>query len=168
MRIVEHLVIDSGVPISILASNFFIENFSADFLASTIREKHALYLAAADGKTSFISVEDIAAAVTVALRESLTEKEFDLTGPAALDHSEVAKMISDASGITVVYHAMTEEQMASGARAQGMPEPIVAYLAMLYSVVRAGFAAGVSDDFETITYRKPVAFEALTRSAFGA
>jgi len=168
MRIVEHLVIDSGVPYTILRPNFFMENFSAGFLASTIREKHAIYLAAADGKTSFISVEDIAAAVTVALRESLTEKEFDLTGPAALDHSEVAKMISDASGITVVYHALTEEQMADGARAQGMPEPIVAYLAMLYSVVRAGFAAGVSDDFETITGRKPVAFEAFARSAFGA
>ena len=104
MRIVEHLVIDSGVPYTILRPNFFMENFSSCFLAHSIREQHAIYLAAGDGKTSFISVEDIAAAVTAALKQSLTGKEFDITGPAALDHSEVAKMISEASGNIVVYH----------------------------------------------------------------
>lgn len=168
MRIVEHLIIDSELPYTILRPNFFMENFSAGFLASGIREQHAIYLAAADGKTSFISVEDIAAAVTAALTRSLTGKEFDLTGPAALDHAEVAKIISAASGTAVVYHALTEEQMLKGARAQGMPEPIVAYLGMLYSVVRAGFAAGVSEDVEVITGRKPIAFEAFARSAFSA
>ncbi len=61
MRIVEHLVIDSGLPYTILRPNFFMENFSAGFLASSIRKQHAIYLAAGDGKTSFISVEDIAA-----------------------------------------------------------------------------------------------------------
>ncbi len=168
MRIVEHLVIDSGVPYTILRPNFFMENFSAGFLASSIREQHAIYLAAADGKTSFISAEDIAAAVTAALKRRLTGKEFDLTGPAALDHAEVAKIISQASGWTVVYHSLTEGQMLDGARAQGMPEPVVSYLGMLYSVVRAGLAAGVSKDFETITGRKPMTFEAFARSAFGA
>jgi uncharacterized protein YbjT (DUF2867 family) len=167
MRIVEHLVIDSGVPYTILRPNFFMENFSAGFLASSIREQHAIYLAAADGKTSFISVGDIAAAVIAALTRSLTGKEFDLTGTAALDHAEVAKIISSASGNTVVYHALSEEQMLEGARAQGMPEPIVAYLGMLYSIVRAGYAAGISHDFETITGRKPMTFEAFARSAFG-
>jgi uncharacterized protein YbjT (DUF2867 family) len=167
MRIVEHLVIDSGLPYTILRPNFFMENFSAGFLASSIREQHAIYLAAGDGKTSFISVNDIAAAVTTALKQLLTEKEFDLTGPAALNHSELAKIISEATGNTVVYHSLIEAQMLEGARSQGMPEPAIAYLGMLYSVVRAGFAAGVSDDFEAMTGRKPIAFETFARSAFG-
>ena len=162
------MVIDSGVPYTILRPNFFMENFSAGFLASSIREQHAIYLAVAEGKTSFISAEDIAVAVTAALNQPLTGKEFDLTGPAALDHAEVAKIISQASGWTVVYHSLTEGQMLDGARAQGMPEPIVAYLGMLYSVVRAGLSAGVPNDFETITGRKPMTFEAFARSAFGA
>jgi uncharacterized protein YbjT (DUF2867 family) len=168
MRIVEHLVIDSGVPYTILRPNFFMENFSAGFLASSIREQHAIYLAAGDGKTSFISVEDIAAAVTAAVKQSLTGKEFDLTGHAALDHVKVARIISEVSGQTIVYHSLSEDQMLDGARAQSMPEPVVAYLGMLYSVVRAGFAAGTSNDFETITGRKPVAFETFARSAFDA
>jgi uncharacterized protein YbjT (DUF2867 family) len=168
MCVVEHLVIDSGVPYTILRPNFFMENFSAGFLASSIREQHAIYLAAGDGKTSFISVEDIAVAATAALKQSLTGKEFDLTGPTALDHTEIAKIISKATGSTVVYHSLAEEQMLEGARSQGMPEPVVVYLGMLYSIVRAGFAAGISDDFETITGRKPIAFETFARSALGA
>jgi uncharacterized protein YbjT (DUF2867 family) len=168
MRIVEHLVIDSGVPYTILRPNFFMENFSAGFLAPSISERHAIYLAAGDGKTSFISVEDIATAVTATVKQSLTEKEFDLTGPAALDHAEVARIITEVSGHTIVYHLLSDDQMLDRARAQGMPEPIVAYLGMLYSVVRAGFAAGTSDDFETITGSKPVAFETFARSAFDA
>jgi uncharacterized protein YbjT (DUF2867 family) len=144
MRMVAHLVIDSGLPYTILRPNFFMENFSEGFLANGIREQNAIHLAAGNGKTSFISVKDIAAVVVAAVQRSLHDTEIDLTGPEALDHFEVAKMISEASRRTVVYHALTEEQMLAGARSHGMPEPVVAYLAMLYSIVRAGFAAGVA------------------------
>ena len=164
LRVVEHLVIGSGVPFTILRPNFFMENFSQGSVAASIREKNAIYLAAADGKTSFISVRDIATCVVTALQQPLTGREFDLTGPAAIDHTEVAKIISEASGRAVVYHALTEEQMLAGARSHGMPEPAIAYLAVLYGVVRAGFAAGVSGDFETVTGRKPITFEAFARS----
>lgn len=167
MRMVERLVIDSGVPYTILRPNFFMENFSEGFLASTIREQNAIYLAAGDGKTSFISVADIAAAVWAALQARFATSEIDLTGPAALDHSEVAKIISEVLRRTVQYHPLTEQQMLAGARSRGMPEPIVAYLGMLYSIVRAGYAEGMSDDVETVTGRKPMTFEAFARSAFG-
>jgi uncharacterized protein YbjT (DUF2867 family) len=161
LRIVEHLVIDSGVPYTILRPSFFMENFSEGFLASSIRQQKAIYLAAGDGKTSFISVKDIAAVVIVALQQSLTGTEIDLTGPAALDHFEVAKIISRASGCTVVYHSLSEEQMLLGARSLGMPEPVVAYLGMLYAIVRAGYAAGIASYPEFVGGRKPLTFESF-------
>jgi uncharacterized protein YbjT (DUF2867 family) len=159
MRIVEHLVIDSSVPYTILRPNFFMENFSEGPQAGGIREQNAIYLAAGDGKTSFVSVKDIATVAVAALKQSLTGVEVDLTGPEALDHSGVAKIISKASGRNVVYHSLTEEQMLEGARSHGMPEPAVAYLAMLYGVVRAGYAAGITPYPETVTGKKPLSFE---------
>lgn len=164
LRIVEHLVMDSGVPFTILRPSFFMENFSEGFLASGIREQHAIFLAAGDGKTSFISVRDIATVVVASLLQSLVGREIDLTGPAALDHAEVAAIISRASGHVVTYHQLTEDQMLDGARAHGMPEPVVTYMGALYAVVRAGFAAGVSDDFRAITGKAPTTFEAFARS----
>ena len=65
LRIVEHMVIESGVPYTILRPNFFSENFSDGPQAGTIQGQNAIFLAAADGKTSFVSVRDIAAVAVV-------------------------------------------------------------------------------------------------------
>jgi hypothetical protein len=88
----------------------------------------------------------------------------DLTGPAALDHVEVARIISGATGRTVVYHDLTEKQMLEGARSHGMPEPSVAYLGVLYGVVRAGYAGAVAGDFESITGRAPITFDGFAQA----
>jgi uncharacterized protein YbjT (DUF2867 family) len=165
LRIVEHLVMDSGVPYTILRPNFFMENFSEGFLAGGIKGQNGIFLAAGDGKTSFISVRDIAASVVAAFRTPLAGREFDLTGPEALNHAEIAKIIGEVSGRPVAYHALTEEQMIAGARSIGMPEAAVVYLGVLYGVVRAGYAAGVTFDVETVTGRKPIRFRSFAELA---
>jgi uncharacterized protein YbjT (DUF2867 family) len=164
LRVVEHLVIHSGLPFTIVRPNFLMENFSEGPQAHGVRSQNAIHLAAGDGKTSFVSARDVAAAVVVALQQSLTGKEVDLTGPAALDHVEVARIISGATGRTVVYHELTEEQMLEGARSHGMPESSVAYLGVLYGVVRAGYAGAVAGDFESIAGRAPITFDAFARA----
>lgn len=164
LRVVEHEVMKSGIPYTILRPNFFSENFSTGFLSASIRTQGAIFLAAGDGKTSFISIRDIAAAVLAAIQKPLTGQEFDLTGPEPLDHAEVARIISNASGRPVTYHSLTEEQMLAGARAAGMPEPEVQYLGVLYQLVRAGYSAPVSADFERITGRQPRGFAEFART----
>lgn len=168
LRVMEHMVIDSGVPWTILRPNFFMENFSEGAVAGGIKGQNGIFVAAADGKTSFISVQDIADSVVAAFQTPLKGREFDLTGPEALDHTEVAKIIADVSGRPVAYHALTEEQMTSGARAAGLPEPAVGYLAVLYGVVRAGYAAGVTTDVETVTGRKATSFRTFAQRAVSA
>ncbi len=165
LRIIEHLVIDSGVPFTILRPNFFMENFSQGSFSGTIKDQNGIFVAAGEGKTSFISVRDIADAVVAALRMPLLGREFDLTGPEALDHAEVAKMITDVSRRPIKYHSLTEDQMTAGLRAHGMPDPAIAYLAMLYSIVRGGYAAGITSDVETIIGRKPVDFKTFAQLA---
>lgn len=165
MRIVEHLVMDSEVPYTILRPNFFMENFSEGPQAGGIREQDAIFLPAGDGKTSFISVKDIATVAVAALKQSLTGVEIDLTGPEALSHSEVAKIISEASGRSVEYHPITEEQMTEGARSHDMPEPMIAYLEMLYRVVRAGHAAGIAAIPESLHGYKPRTFKTFAEQA---
>jgi len=168
LRVVEHLVMGSGVPYTTLRPNFFMENFSVGLLAGGIRNQNAIYLTAGDGKTSFISVRDIAAVVLAAFQQRLLGQEFSLTGPAALHHAEVARIISEASGRPVVYHSLSEEQMIAGAREGGMPEPAIIYLKALYEVVGAGFAAVVTGDVEKIIGRKPISFEEFARAEAAA
>jgi uncharacterized protein YbjT (DUF2867 family) len=103
--------------------------------------------------------------VVAAFRTPLAGREFDLTGPEALDHAEIAKVIGEVSGRRVAYHPLTGEQMTAGALAAGMPEPVVGYLRMLYGVVRAGYAAEVTSDVEAVTGRKPITFRTFAESA---
>ena len=165
LRVVEHLVIDSGVPFTILRPNFFMENFSQGSFSGTIRDQNGIFVAAGNGETSFIFVRDIADVVVAALRTPLLGKQFDLTGPEALDHSEVAKLITDVLGRPIKYHSLSEDQMTAGLRAHGMPDSAIAYLATLYNVVRAGYAAGITSDFETITGRRPIDFKTFAELA---
>ncbi len=165
LRVVERLVMGSGIPYTILRPNFFMENFSEGFLSGGIKAQGAIFLAAGDGKTSFISVADIAAAVVAAFQTPLAGKEFDLTGPEALDHAETARIIGEVAGRPIAYRDLTEEQMVEGARAAGMPEPAVAYLKVLYSVVRAGYAAGITADLAAITGKPPIGFREFAKAA---
>ncbi len=68
LRIVERYLMASGVPYTILRPNFFMENFSTGFLAPMVKQG-SIFLAAADGKTSFISVADIAEVTAAAFGE---------------------------------------------------------------------------------------------------
>jgi uncharacterized protein YbjT (DUF2867 family) len=159
LRVIELALMDSGLQYTILRPNFFMENFSTGFIAPMIKHQRGIFLAAGDGKTSFISTADIADVAATAFSEARYGEEYNLTGPEALDHSQVAKLIGDAIGREVTYHALPEETMLQGARDQGIPEAAVQYMGILYAVVRASYMAVVTDDVWNVTKRKPRSFE---------
>jgi len=80
LRLAERHLMASGVPYTLLRPNFFMENFSTGFLAPMLKQG-GIFLAAADGKTSFISVKDIAEVAAIAFVKGLGSKEYNLTGP---------------------------------------------------------------------------------------
>lgn len=162
LRVVERYLMSSGVPYTILRPNFFMENFSTGFLAPMVKQGR-IFLAAAEGRTSFISVGDIAEVVVTAFQKELVSKEYNLTGPEALGHSAVAAIISKVSGRTIAYQAIPEEAMLKGLRDTGMPDGAVQYVGVLYSAVRAGYTAAITPDVQNITGRTPTRFEDFAR-----
>ncbi len=157
LRVIEKYLMASGLGYTILRPNFFMENFSAGFLAPMIAQG-GIYLAAGDAGTSFISIEDIAAVAAAAFEKEHLGAEYNLTGPEALDHDKVAGIISEISGRRIQYHALSEEAMLQGARDQGMPEGAVQYMGILYGAVRSGWLAAVTTDVESVLGRPPVTF----------
>lgn len=166
LRIVEKHLMASGIGYTILRPNFFMENFTVGFLAPMIAQG-GIFLAAADAKTSFIATADIAAVAATAFSEGLRESEYNLTGPAALDHSQVAGIISEASGKTITYHALSEEEMLQGARKEGLPEGAVGYMAVLYQAVRNGWMEGITEDVQLVTGRPPTSFGEFAQASTG-
>jgi uncharacterized protein YbjT (DUF2867 family) len=162
LRKIERHLMASGLAYTILRPNFFMDNFTTGFLARSVKQG-AIYLAAADGKTSFISARDVAGVVAAAFQKHLAGREYNLTGPEALDHTAVARIISKVSGKPVVYNAISEEAMFQGLRGTGMPERAVEYVGVLYAAVRTGYAAAITNDVEMVTGSRPQTFEAFAR-----
>jgi uncharacterized protein YbjT (DUF2867 family) len=167
LRVVEKHLMASGLATTILRPNFFMENFTTGFLAPMIAQG-GIFLAAGDAGTSFISVEDIAAVAAAAFDKAPSGAEYNLTGPAALDHHQVARIISEASGRQIQYHPLTEEAMRQGARDQGLPEGAVQYMGVLYSAVRSGWLAAVTEDVQRVIGRPPLSFGDFVRAHIDA
>lgn len=165
LRKVERHIMKSGIKYTILRPTFFMENFSTGFMAPMIKAG-GIFLAAADGKTSFITVQDIAEVAKAAFVKGLHDQAFILTGPEALDHTQVAQLISKALGKTIVYTPLPEEAMLKSAREHGMPEGAVQYMAMLYHAVRSGWTAQVTDDVMKTTGRPATSFAEFAQKAF--
>ncbi len=155
-RVEKHLKA-SGMNYTILRPNFFMENFSTGFIAPMIADG-GIFLAADDGKTSFISTKDIAEVAALSFQRKRFGVEYNLTGPDALDHTQASKIISENSDKDVKYHALREEEMLQGARDNGMPEEAVQFMALLYDAVRNGWMATVTEDVQKAIGKTPISF----------
>jgi uncharacterized protein YbjT (DUF2867 family) len=164
LRAIERHLMASKVPYTILRPNFFMQNFSRGFIAPMIKQHDAIFLAAGEAKTSFIAVDDIAEVAAEAFAEKRIGREYNLTGPEALDHHQAAEIISKAAGRTISYRPVSEEAMLQGVRDSGMPDSAVRYMAFLYQAVRAGFMARITGEVESATGRAPVTFQAFAEN----
>ncbi|ASZ14340.1 NAD(P)H-binding protein [Chitinophaga pendula] len=164
LRKVELHLQKSGIAFDILRPNFFMENFSIG--GFSVNETHQITLPAADSLTSFISTEDIARVAAHFLLGQPGNDGYTLTGPEALDHHQVAALISEANGQQVKYVPLTEEEHAAALRAAGVPEPSIAYMGALFQAVRAGFMAPVTDVVKQITGQAPKDFKTFAAATW--
>lgn len=161
---VEKHLIDSGCRYTIIRPNFFMDNFSTGFLAPMINHSKSIFIAAGEGKTSFIAASDIAnvTAEIFSSNNSFENREFNLTGPVAIDHYEVAAILGDVTGKEIKYIPVSLEEMKKGALENGVPEPSADMMCSLYGAVSAGYTAAVTDDVREICGKAPVSFRQFT------
>jgi len=158
LRIAEKHVEASGVPFTLLRPTWFSQNFSTGQLEA-IRDG-AIRIPAGDGKTAFVDTRDIAAVAVAAFTEDgHANKAYIITGGKALDHSEVAAIISKAIGKEVRYEAITDEEFRAITTAQHWPSDIAEMMSTLYSMIRQGWTTIVTNDVAEVLGRPPISFE---------
>jgi len=158
-KTVDAFLADSGLQTTILKPTFFCQNFSVMHAAS-IKATGAFYLAAGEGRIAFIDTRDIAAVAAKALLEPPHQgKTYELTGPGALDHHEVAAILSKAAGREIRYVPISEQQAIDGMRQAGLPEVGVLGLTRLMSFVREGHTARTTPTVQEVLGRAPISFE---------
>jgi uncharacterized protein YbjT (DUF2867 family) len=158
----------SGLSHNIIRPNWFMQNFNTFWIAS-ILSAHKIILPVGTAKGSFIDSRDIAAvAASLLLRHDVDNKDFDLTGPVALDHNEVADLLSKETGLAITYQDVSPEDFRPGLLAAGLPPAYAEMLLTILGFFKAGYSERTTDAVQTLTGKAPRRFEDYAKDYRGA
>lgn len=162
LRRLETYALASGLDATILRPNWFMQNFATGPLGDSIRGQAAMFVPAGEGRSAFIDARDIAAVASLALTsESHRKRALPLTGSEALSYGEVAEVLTQATGRSIRYVPISDEDTRASMLGMGVPAEVVEYFLALYGRVRAGDAAAVSSCVLEITGRPPRTFQSF-------
>lgn len=160
--VVETALKSSGMAYTFLRPNLFMQgvlNFR-----STIATQNAFYAAAGDAKVSAVDVRDIADVAVAALTEPGHEgKTYDLTGPQALTHAQMAEYLSTALGRRIAFVDISPEVMRDTLLSVGFPLWQADGLLEDYAHYRRNEAEAIASGVRDAIGKEPRSFEAFTR-----
>ena len=153
----------SGLGYTHLRPSWVLQNFLPSSAATPVREGR-IRLPAGDGRVSFVDARDVAAVAAVALTEPGHEgAAYELTGPDARTHAELAAALSAASGRAIAYEDLAPEAYVEGLRAAGWPAASIESMNTLFAEIREGAAGVLTDHVKRVTGRQPLSIEDFAR-----
>jgi uncharacterized protein YbjT (DUF2867 family) len=151
---------ESGLHFTHLRPSWVMQNFLSFVVGDVIR------LPAGNGCVGFVDARDIAAVGVEALMTPGHEGEaYELTGPEALSHSDVANQLSAATGRIIIYENISPEIYEQEKTTQGWPRASIDTLLALFAEIRAGtnHDSTVTNTVERLTGRPPFNFQTFAR-----
>ena len=151
-RATEQLLAEAGVPHALLRNSWYTENYTAQL---PVYLEHGITGAAGDGAVSAATRADYAAAAAaVVATDGHAGAVYELGG-APFTMTELAQVVSAATGRTVTYTDLPVEQYQQVLVAAGLPEPVAAVLADGDRGVAAGELLVEGDDPARLLGRAP-------------
>jgi uncharacterized protein YbjT (DUF2867 family) len=159
LRKAELALIGSGMRWNVIRPNWFMQNFETFWLHG-IQTHDRILLPVGRAKGSFIDARDIAAVAAQLLSHGdFDDQAFDLTGPRALDHDEVAAILSRVAGRSIAFQDIGDDAMREGLLQAGVPRPYAEFMVTILGHFRAGHAERTTDAVQRITGRAPRTIE---------
>jgi uncharacterized protein YbjT (DUF2867 family) len=157
---VEQAIIESGLKYTFLRPNLFMQGLLE--FRDTIRFQDQFFGAIGDAKVSIVDIRDIAAAAGEALTNPLHEnKIYNLTGPEALTHYQMAAQLSIAAGRNIRFVDIPSEALRDMLRQVGFPDWQAEGLIEDYAHYKRGEADTVEPGVVEATGREPRSFNAF-------
>ncbi|MFI1103960.1 NAD(P)H-binding protein [Streptomyces melanogenes] len=147
---------------AVLRPSWFMQNFTGSMPhARSIRDEGAIRSAAGDGRIGFVDAEDIAAVAVRALTDGQApDTDLILTGPQTLSYDDIAAILTEAVGRTVVHRRLTFEQLRDRWAAE-TPLEFATMLAAMDRAIAEGAEDRTSDAVQRLTGRSPGTFRAF-------
>ena len=159
---VEKTIHESGMAYTFLRPNLFMQGLLG--FRDTIARQSKIFAAVGDAKVSVVDTRDIAAVAAASLtEEGHAGKTYNLTGPEALSHAEMAQKLSAALAQPLEFVDVPPKAMHDTLLQVGFPTWQAEGLLEDYAHYARGEAAVVTDDIREATGQTPRAFDGFAR-----
>lgn len=159
----ERQIEQSGLEFTHLRPSWVLQNFLPTSAATPVRDGK-IRLPAGDGRVSFVDARDVAAvAVEVLTKAGHEGHTYELTGPDARSHAELAEALSAATGRAITYEDLPPEVYISELTAAGWPPASIESMDTLFADVRVGGAAVLTGEVQRVTGRPPLSIHDFAR-----
>jgi NAD(P)H dehydrogenase (quinone) len=156
----EEAIKATGLPYLIFRNSWYQENLFMSLPRALASGQW--YTSAADGRTTFVARDDIAAAIAGALANppagSIT---YTLTGAEALTNEQIAALATEITGKPIHVVHLSDDQLAGGMKAAGVPEAAIPTYVSFDTATRAGDLGTVTSDTATLSGSKPKSVRAF-------
>lgn len=167
---VESALKQSGIAYTNLRPNLYMQGLL--LFRQMIATHGQIAAPIGDARVSLVDVRDIAAVAAAALTEDGHEgKTYDITGPEALTHAEIANRLSEVLGKQVRFVDISDAAMLQALLSFHMPSWQAEGLVEDYGHYGRGEAASISQDVKSVTGSSPRDFQTFARdykTAFAA
>ena len=161
----EHAVRDSGADLTILRSDWFMQNFSEDYMLEHVLSGE-VRLPGGGLPTPFVDADDIADVAVAALTDDRHIGElYELTGPRSLSFAQAAAEIAEAAGREIRYTPVSLEQHEAELAEHGVAPEVIDLLTHLFGEVVDGRNARTTDGVRRALGREPRDFSDFARDA---
>lgn len=162
-RKLELFLEDSGLNFTIVRPNWFMQNFNTFWIAGILKDRK-IYFPGGEAQASFIDARDISAVIArIVGGDGYKAQALNLTGGAAITHTDAARFISAATGLDIQYVDMAPEAFVSGLIAAGLSADYANFLGYIAGALREGHASAVLDSVQKVLGRAPISFETYAR-----
>ena len=139
-RKIERMIVDMDLPHTFIRPSFFMQNLTTSH-GVDLRLRHDLFVPAGNAKTSFIDARDIAAAAAVVLTDpQYLGQALTITGPEALTYQQVAKIMTQVTGVKITYSKPSLMRFRRTMLKRGIKKDFVNVMVMLYVITQLGNA----------------------------
>lgn len=154
----DHFATEQHIRESGMSWTFLRDNFYADFMPMLVGEDGVIRGPAGDGRAAIVARADVARVAAAVLADPSVHagRTYGLTGPEALDFTEIAAIVGARQGREVRFHDETLEEAYESRRVWNAPDWQVDAWVSTYTSIASGAMAEVSGDVEAVTGRPPL------------
>ncbi|MDJ1484952.1 SDR family oxidoreductase [Cytophagaceae bacterium YF14B1] len=155
---VEQRIKESGIDYTFLRPNLFMQGLFG--FREPIAKQNKFFASVGESKISLVDIRDIAAVAAKALTNPGHEgKIYNLTGPQALSHQEIAEYLSYELKRSILFINVSPEDMRNALLSVGFPEWQADGLIEDYAHYARGEASAIFSDIEVITGKSARSFD---------